>query len=224
MHPFCPVVELHNFLLTVVHLDGRKGKVSLLLLHSVMFTGASFAPLSVLQKGGYDSRLSAKADFYTKAKLLYDFGYEPDRVRVVQALLLMSYRQGKLDIIQNHWYWVTLANIVACSIGLHRDPTENMTAEDTGLWRQLGWTCFVRDRFISLGVRHPPTIQLQQFDLQLLQTSDFQVCEFPREVQRAFPDCEILKEPEIQVALAQTYIENVKLCIIIDGMFTCRYK
>ncbi|KAB8213366.1 fungal-specific transcription factor domain-containing protein [Aspergillus novoparasiticus] len=188
-----------------------------------MFAGASFAPLSALRHAGYDSRLSAKADFYTKAKLLYDFGYESDRVRVVQALLLLSYWQDKQDALQNHWYWVALANVVARSIGLHRDPAESMAAEDQGLWRRLGWTCFVRDRIISLGVRQPPTIELRQFHVSMLETADFGISTLSHEILQLFPDCEILHKPEIQVPLAQVYIEKVKLCIVLDGVFTTKY-
>ncbi|KAF5855808.1 hypothetical protein ETB97_008412 [Aspergillus alliaceus] len=224
VHPFCPVVDLYNVLPSVVHLDGSHGKISLLLLHSIMFAGASFVPLSELHSAGYDSRLSAKADFYARAKLLYDFGYESDRIRIVQALLLMSYWQDKQDALQNHWYWVALANVVARSIGLHRDPTGDMTTEDIGLWRRLGWTCFVRDRILSLGVRHPPTIEFRQFNLRMLEVTDFGICVLPQEVLQSFPDCEVLQRTETQVSLAQIYIEKLKLCAILDNIFSSKYE
>ncbi|KAF5855250.1 hypothetical protein ETB97_009564 [Aspergillus alliaceus] len=210
VHPFCPVVDLHNFLPSVVHLDGSQG--------------ASFVPLSELHSAGYDSRLSAKADFYARAKLLYDFGYESDRIRIAQALLLMSYWQDEQDALQNHWYWVALANVVARSIGLHRDPTGDMTTEDIGLWRRLGWTCFVRDRILSLVVRHPPTIELRQFNLKPLEVADFGICVLPLEVLQNFPDCEVLQKTETQVSLAQIYIEKLKLCAILDNIFSFKYE
>ncbi|KAE8334112.1 hypothetical protein BDV24DRAFT_170575 [Aspergillus arachidicola] len=135
----------------------------------------------------------------------------------------MSYWQDKQDALQNHWYWVALASVVARSIGLHHEPAKNMTAEDRGLWRRLGWTCFVRDRVVSTGVRHPPTIELRQFHLSPLETSDFGISTLSQEVLQAFPDCEILQKPDIQVSLAQAYREKVKLCIILDGIFTTKY-
>ncbi|KAB8213127.1 hypothetical protein BDV33DRAFT_210503 [Aspergillus novoparasiticus] len=98
-----------------------------------------------------------------------------------------------------------------------------MTVEDRGLWRRLGWTCFVRDRVVLTGVRHPPTIELRQFHLSPLETSDFGISTLSQEVLQAFPDCEILQKPDIQVSFAQAYMEKVKLCIILDGIFTTKY-
>ncbi|KAB8213513.1 hypothetical protein BDV33DRAFT_184583 [Aspergillus novoparasiticus] len=56
---------------------------------------------SLLRNAGYRSRLSAKAKFNAKAKLLYNFAYKSDRVRAVRALLVMSYWQDKQDTLQN---------------------------------------------------------------------------------------------------------------------------
>ncbi|KAF5855811.1 hypothetical protein ETB97_008415 [Aspergillus alliaceus] len=222
VYPFCPVIDIHAFLMGITYMDGSQGKISLLLLHSVMFAGASFAPLSELNNAGYDSRLSAKADFYFRAKLLYDFGYESDRVVLVQSLLLMSYWHDKQNSLQNHSYWIALANVVARRIGLHRNPTISMTAKDIGLWRRLGWTCFIRDRIISLGERHPPTIALRHFNLRLPEVSDFEIGTLPQEVLLIFPNCEVLQNPGSQIVLAQIFIEKVKLCIILDGIFASK--
>ncbi|KAB8213382.1 fungal-specific transcription factor domain-containing protein [Aspergillus novoparasiticus] len=218
VHPFCPVIDMHTFLSSITYMDGSHGKISLLLLHSVMFAGASFAPLSELQKAGYNSRLAAKTDFYFRAKLLYDFGYESDMVVLVQSLLLMSYWHDARNSLQNQSHWIGLANTVARSIGLHQNPAVSMTAKDMGLWRRLGWTCFIRDRIISLDERHLPTIALRHFNLTLPEVSDFEICTLPPEILQAFPDCEVLQRPGSQVALAQIFIEKVKLCMILDGI------
>ena len=91
VHPYMPLIELHELLHIVNQGTGESGKISLLLFQAVMFAGVAFVDMSYLTKAGYPTRKSARKAFYLKARALYDFDYESDRVAIVQALLLMTY-------------------------------------------------------------------------------------------------------------------------------------
>jgi hypothetical protein len=67
-------------------------------------------------------------------------GYESNRLRIVQALLLMSYWQEIHDEPANHWYWAELGCLVARTIGLYRDPsTKDISQPRKRLWKRVGW-------------------------------------------------------------------------------------
>ncbi|OBT89047.1 hypothetical protein VE02_02160 [Pseudogymnoascus sp. 03VT05] len=104
VHPYLPSLDLDEFLIVIESDDNSRGTVSLLVLYAVMFAGASFVDISYLQEAGYSTRLAARQDFFQRAKCLYDIKYELDRLRVVQALLLMSYCQAGHDNQMNNQY------------------------------------------------------------------------------------------------------------------------
>lgn len=49
--------------------DGSEGRVSLLVLYAVFLAGAAFVPERVLTANGYSSRLAARKDFFSQAKV-----------------------------------------------------------------------------------------------------------------------------------------------------------
>ena len=69
VHPLCPVLDLPEFLGAMTQPDGSKGRVSLLVLYAVFLAGAAFVPERVLRTNGYSSRLAARKDFFSKAKV-----------------------------------------------------------------------------------------------------------------------------------------------------------
>ncbi|KAJ4366100.1 hypothetical protein N0V83_007735 [Neocucurbitaria cava] len=110
VHPLCPVLDLQVFLSAVAQPNGSGGRISLLVLYAVLLAGAAHVDESHLIAAGYKSRLAARKDFFVRAKLLYSLGYEGDRLKIVQALLLLSYWQEIHDDPANHWYWAELGN------------------------------------------------------------------------------------------------------------------
>jgi len=69
VHPFMPLLDLHDFLNTVDAEDGSSGKVSLLVLQAVMFTGSAFVDMRSLARAGYTSRKEARKSFFQKARV-----------------------------------------------------------------------------------------------------------------------------------------------------------
>lgn len=69
VHPYMPLVELHELLRIVDKGTGENGRVSLLLFQAVMFTGVAFVDMSYLTAAGYATRKSARKAFYLKARV-----------------------------------------------------------------------------------------------------------------------------------------------------------
>lgn len=68
VHPFCPLLDLDDFLSAVLS-NGSEGQVSLLLLHAVMFAGSAFIDISHLRAAGFESRIAARKHFFMKIKV-----------------------------------------------------------------------------------------------------------------------------------------------------------
>lgn len=135
----------------------------------------------------------------------------------------MSYWQDKHDSLQNHWYWVALAIDIALSISLNQEPGPQLPASDACLRRRLGWTCFVRDRVLSVGLRQKPSLLLNEITLRPLQVSDFDIRPFQPDTLEAFGQSRLLVDPTKQATLARLYVEKIKLCVILDQVFNGLY-
>lgn len=69
VHPYMPLLDLHDFLTVIDRSDGSKGKVSLILFQAVMFAGSAFVDMSHLRFAGYATRKEARKDFFQKTRV-----------------------------------------------------------------------------------------------------------------------------------------------------------
>lgn len=69
VHPYMPLLDLHDFLTVIDRSDGSKGKVSLILFQAVMFAGSAFVDMSHLRSAGYATRKEARKDFFQKTRV-----------------------------------------------------------------------------------------------------------------------------------------------------------
>lgn len=69
VHPYMPLLELRDFLVTIDQADGSLGKVSLILFQAVMFAGSAFIDMSYLRAAGYATRKEARKDFFQKTRV-----------------------------------------------------------------------------------------------------------------------------------------------------------
>lgn len=69
VHPYMPLLDLHDFLRIVNKGTGEDGRVSLLLFQAVMFAGVAFVDRSYLTAAGYPTRRSARKDLYLKTRV-----------------------------------------------------------------------------------------------------------------------------------------------------------
>lgn len=69
VHPYMPLMELHDFLGAINSADGLCGQVSLFLYHAVMFAGTAYVDIRHLKDSGYPSRKAARKAYFQKTRV-----------------------------------------------------------------------------------------------------------------------------------------------------------
>jgi len=225
VHPYMPLLELHNVLEIMNDSTGESGKISLLLFQAIMFAGTAFVDMSYLAAAGYTNRKAARKAFFQKARVLYDFDYEIDRVALVQSLLLMTYWYETPDDQKDTWHWMGVAISLAHTIGLHRNPeNSNMEPAKKKLWKRIWWSCFMRDRLIALGMRRPTRVKDEDYDVPMLTEDDFEIGVLAENITIIPQSCTLMRTPSIQLELAQMCIAKAKLCLCISHVLSAQYS
>ncbi|GAB7325460.1 hypothetical protein MBLNU13_g09477t1 [Cladosporium sp. NU13] len=226
IHPFMPLLDLHDFVATIDCKDGSK-QVGLLLFQSVMFAGIASVNMRHLENAGYTSRRDARRDFFNKTRLLYDFDLEADRIPLIQSLLIMTYWYETPDDQKDSHHWMGIAVSLAQTIGLHRNPANSATIEPARqkLWKRIWWSTYMRDRLIALGMRRPTRIKAGDFDVPMLTVEDFDIQALPDPESSCVPtECSLLRDVEKQRVLAVMCIEKAKLCTCISNVLSVQYS
>ncbi|KAH8727499.1 cutinase transcription factor 1 alpha [Phaeosphaeriaceae sp. PMI808] len=224
VHPYMPLLDLHDFLTVIDKPDGSNGKVSLILFQAVMFAGSAFIDMPHLRNAGYATRKEARKDFFQKTRILYDFDYESDRVSLVQALLLLTYYYETPDDQKDTWHWMGVATSVAHTIGLHRNPDNtNLDSKRAKLWKRIWWSTYMRDRLIALGMRRPTRIKTEDFDVPLLTIDDFEISPIPDSITCIPAGCRVARDVDVQRQLAIMCIEKARLCLCISHVLSKQY-
>lgn len=225
VHPYMPLVELHELLGMINDASGKSGKVSLLLFQAIMFAGTAFVDMEFLRKAGYTNRKAARKAFFQKARVLHDFDYEVDRVCLVQALLLMTYWYETPDDQKDTWHWMGIAISLAHTIGLHRNPANSsMSPSKKKLWKRMWWSCFMRDRLVALGMRRPTRIKEEDYDVPMLTEDDFEIQALDEHNSVIGKECELIRDVRMQRELAQMCIAKAKLCLCISHVLSAQYS
>lgn len=69
VHPYMPLLELHDFLNVVNHRDGSAGQVSLFLYQSVMFVATAFVDEQHLKDAGFENRRAARKILFGRTRV-----------------------------------------------------------------------------------------------------------------------------------------------------------
>ncbi|EEP76800.1 cutinase transcription factor 1 beta [Uncinocarpus reesii 1704] len=224
VHPYMPLLELDDFLRAIFENDSSQ-RISLLLFQAVMFAGTAFIDIKHLRAEGFESRRAARKAFFQRARLLYDFDYEADRISLVQSLLLMTYWYEMPDDQKDTWHWMGVSLSLAHTIGLHRDPaSSNMDPKRQKLWKRIWWGTYTRDRLIALGMRRPTRIKDEDCDVPMLQVSDFDFKPMSPSVLQVLGDVELTHNVTHQRELAVMFIEKAKLCLCISHVLSAQYS
>ncbi|KAJ5166551.1 Cutinase transcription factor [Penicillium canariense] len=224
VHTYMPLLDLEEFLQTIVQNDGIH-RISLLLFQAVMFAGMAFVDMKHLQAAGYQTRKAARKIFFHRARLLYDFDYEVDRISLVQSLLLMTYWYETPDDQKDTWHWMGVSLSLAHTIGLHRDPgNSRMDLRRQRMWKRIWWSTYTRDRLIALGMRRPMRVMDDDCDVPMLALDDFEFRTFSPEIVKMIGDSEILQNVSHQRELALMFIEKAKLCLCVSHVLSAQYS
>lgn len=69
VHPFMPLIEVHELMEIMEDGTGAPGKISLLLFHAIMFAGTAFVDMEYLTRARFSNRKVARKAFYQKARV-----------------------------------------------------------------------------------------------------------------------------------------------------------
>lgn len=166
--PLYPIVNRHEFLE-----EHRTKRIPWILLHALCFISATFCPSNILHQAGFSSRRQARWLFYSKAKALFDVGYEGNKIVALQVAILMSFWGGGPNNYWNFYSWISTGVTIAETIGCHRSMAgTNMKPQDRSLLKRLWWILVVRDTACAALVGRPFRIHLDHCDVDALSPED----------------------------------------------------
>ncbi|KAG5655218.1 hypothetical protein KAF25_001971 [Fusarium avenaceum] len=224
VHPVLPILDLDDYIGSILNNNGRN-PISLLLFQAVNFVSVTFVGLKFLQSRGYVSRSAARRDFFDRVRILYSLNYESDRMILIQSLLLLTHWYDGPDDDKDTWYWMGTALTNAQVGGLHRTPEHlKISPQEKRLRRRVWWCCIMRDRLLALGIRSPPRINEDEYNVKPLTLDDFDLSSPVPNVDKLFRGSKVAyPDAEKRQILAVMCIELSSLCVYIGRTLNTLY-
>lgn len=146
-----------------------------ILAHAICFMAATFCPIHILYRCGFEGRRQARWIFYSKAKALFDIGYEENKIVLLQVSIMMSFWGGGPNNFWNFYGWISAGVTIAETLGCHRSMDgANIKPQDRSLIKRLWWILMIRDTGCAALVGRPFRISLDHCDTEPLTAEDFQ--------------------------------------------------
>ncbi|KAL2845468.1 hypothetical protein BJY01DRAFT_214116 [Aspergillus pseudoustus] len=218
VHSDMPLLDLRALLDGIVLQDGQQ--VGLLLFQAVMFAGAIFVDHAHLHLMGYQTRGEALKSLFSRARALYEYGYEAKEVEIIQALLLFTLYQEDSQFGPSLW----MSKLWAISRTTELQQRNEVLGSGQGLWRRLWWSMYTRDRVIALDTKQPMFIGNADHDVPMLLLADFESCYATGEIYMHLGLDYTLQDIATKTALALTFIYKAKLCQYIGRILTTQYS
>ncbi|ODV82639.1 hypothetical protein CANARDRAFT_10372 [[Candida] arabinofermentans NRRL YB-2248] len=172
LHPLVPVINRSQFMRRYRDLSNPP---SLLLLRAVLFSGARH----IDDVNWTDEQRSKHEEIvmmlFKRAKALYDADVETDPIPLCQTFAIFTWScEGKIFTSRTPLHWVKLAVSAAQSYRFHRDHTHStdMSEMDKKLYKRIWWCMFAKDRYVSMALAQPFTINLDDCDVPLITRED----------------------------------------------------
>ncbi|CAK7200319.1 hypothetical protein SEUCBS139899_003010 [Sporothrix eucalyptigena] len=216
---FMPVINMESFFAPICRRDGT-GKVSLLVYQALLFASAAYVDPEYSAERGYQGRKSLRRTFFKRARLLYDLQCESDPLAVLQALLLMTcwYEKSQEDE-EEMWHLVGAALSLAKSLGMHHNPDHlDIGVEQQRLRKKIWWSCFVRDRLLSLGMGRPARIHPGDFDVPMLTMEECELTPLEDDILTWVGPLPIADDCPTKANIYLCFVELVQLCVYMGDV------
>jgi Fungal specific transcription factor domain/Fungal Zn(2)-Cys(6) binuclear cluster domain len=149
-------------------------KLPWILMHAVCFIGATYCEHGVIHRSSLKSRWHARRHFYDKAKVLFDLGYETDKIILLQTIILLTFWGPQMKSYWNPCSWIGFGVTVADSLGIYKsNSSAQLPPADRSLLRRLWWTLAVRDAYCAALLGRPFRINMARSDTEALGLDDF---------------------------------------------------
>lgn len=137
----------------------------------------------------------------------------------------MTYWYENPDNDKDAWHWMGLASSLAIKIGLQVDPkSTDMPLSQQKMRKRIWWCCYMRDRVIALGTRHPMNFEDRQFDMPMLEEEDFDIRQLDDNIAAVSTECTFMRDTQMQKELATMCIAMASLCTLIGRVLESRYS
>lgn len=213
VHPNLPVLDRDRVLRSLTLHTGEP-KISLLLFHCVMLSARTF----LYARQHTLTKPAALESMFTRARLLYDLGWERDKLVLLQSLLLMTYYPQPIDKARSPIHLMAQAVPLAYSLGLHINPTDMpLNPREKILRKQLWWSVYLRERLLSIDQGSPCIIDDGEHDVPMLTRSDFE--HVPSCLTKSgiviSAACGPESDDNLHRQMADMFIEMVKVVVIL---------
>ncbi|KIV95672.1 hypothetical protein PV10_03296 [Exophiala mesophila] len=221
VHSLLPIIDASHFLSQFTL--GGAPSTNLLLLWSVLLAAANFASPETLQAAGYSSRKAMKRAMYARVKALYDSDYEDDKICIVQSVILLGFWYADAEDRNGPWHWLGIAIGLCQVMGLHRRPRVSLSNPSAKsrqrLYRRIWWSCFIRDRWLSLGLGRPIRINLDDCDVEMPDTLDVTA-----ELEQLAPETANRYLPKSMDRHAEIWIKLINLSHVLGRIIRMDYR
>jgi Fungal specific transcription factor domain len=223
VHFLFPIIDAQEFL-------GRYEshgvqQINLLLLWSMFSVSASYISETLLKKAEYYSRKQFKEDIIKRAKLLFDLSCENDKIILIQSSLLLGFWFQDAADVKQSWYWTGIATSIAQTIGLHRNPdgkgkrkNKAISERQRRLWRNIWWSCFMRDTWLAFGMGRPVRTSKEDCDCPMPTIEDSE-----ESFRNMIPNVKEIST-EDSVEFANLWLELLRLSEGLHKILKVRYR
>ncbi|OTB04416.1 hypothetical protein M426DRAFT_320779 [Hypoxylon sp. CI-4A] len=225
IHPIMPVVNEGDFwdLYCNQAATGSTGKVSLVFFQALLFSSCNFVSKSSIKALGFPSIRAARATFYRRTKLLFDFDTETCLIDLAQTALLLSFWATNWSLaskkLNSSWLGIAIQNARSSDAHLYAvKPTYSAVTDPVlhkkqNILKRLWWCCVIRDRILALGVRRSLQISRAHFDLDA--NAGLGYADLADEVDRSK-----VYNAETKRSLIEIYVQLGELCSVLTDLVT----
>ncbi|CZR65931.1 uncharacterized protein PAC_15831 [Phialocephala subalpina] len=172
VYPYAPIFDRQEFWQAF-----RDNTYSIFLMQALLGSVVPYASSELLFRLGFSDRLTAQKSLFTKATLLYDFGFEERQLQLLQGSLLLSSLQFSITTDKDYRFWLHNAIRIATRMGLHRaNIVEDLDSATYKLYRRIWWVIFTRAILLSIsGVQNIRLVSSEDCDTTILTEDDWDI-------------------------------------------------
>ncbi|KAI1464078.1 fungal-specific transcription factor domain-containing protein [Daldinia caldariorum] len=225
IHPIMPILNEGDFWDMYCNQTSPESgdKITLVFFQALLFASCNFVSKSSIKALGFPSIRTARATFYRRTKLLFDFDTETSLVDLAQTALLLSFWATNWSLaskkLNSTWLGIAIQNAkssdahlyaVKPNVSVLTDPVQH---KKQNILKRLWWCCIIRDRILALGVRRSLQISRAHFDID--SNTGLGYIDFADEVDRSK-----VYNSETKRCLVEIFVQLGELCSVLTDLVT----
>ncbi|KAI1378589.1 fungal-specific transcription factor domain-containing protein [Hypoxylon crocopeplum] len=225
IHPIMPILNEGDFWDMYCSQTSTESsdKISLVFCQALLFSSCNFVSKSSIKALGFPSIRAARATFYRRTKLLFDFDTETSLVDLAQTAVLLSFWATNWSLaskkLNSTWLGIAIQNAKSSDAHLYAvkptySPiTDPIQHKKQNILKRLWWCCLIRDRILALGVRRSLQVSRAHFDLDA--NPGLGYADLADEVDRSK-----VYNAETKRCLIEIFVQLGELCSVLTDLVT----